>query len=189
MKTNNSENFPRIMWAWTGSRKTANKVEIHGHIPTIVRPWVSDSCIGYEHASDKDPRVDMCDSIKSYKDALEECQFDDFGRTNLRPCEIARRELEIITLALNDFWLPDWNDVSQDKWYPWFYIRKNEDGIAHSGASAGLVYAHTHTTPSPAAAHFGARLCFKTREIAKYAGEQFLPLYEQLFFDQKPAQR
>jgi hypothetical protein len=74
-----------------------------------------------------------------------------------------------------DDFVPDFSDRNQYKYYPWF---------TYSGASAGFAYAHTSYAASYTATNVGSRLCFKTRELAMYAGTQFRDLYfEYLFVD------
>ena len=93
----------------------------------------------------------------------------------LRPDEVARKKLEVITAALNEGWSPDWNNTSEYKYYPYFYIEPRKHG-----ASAGLSYANTSNAASYAFAHFGSRLCFHEPDAARYAGRTFTELYEQL---------
>lgn len=71
-----------------------------------------------------------------------------------------------------DGFVPDFSDLKQDKWYPWF--KYDED-------AAGFVYAGTAYTPTTAYAPFGARLCFKSSERAEQFGKQFADLYNSAF--------
>ena len=72
---------------------------------------------------------------------------------------IALNELFTIAQAWNkaDDFVPDFSNSMQDKWFPWFVYDKG---------AAGFVYARTYNTPSGTNAHFGSRLCFKTRNRA-----------------------
>jgi len=74
-------------------------------------------------------------------------------------------KLMIICRVLNGDWLPDWTDYSQYKYYPWF-THKSGFGLSYGDC----VYARTD-------ASVGARLCYKTSDLAKYAGTQFADLY------------
>jgi hypothetical protein len=90
---------------------------------------------------------------------------------------IAYYKLTVIIRALNEGWEPDFLNWKQDKYWNWFYVE-------HHGASAGIGCAYSYVVPSCAAAAVGSRLCFKTRELAIYAREQFRDLYfEYLFID------
>lgn len=87
---------------------------------------------------------------------------------------IAHYKLIIIAQAINNGWEPDWNDDDQYKYYPWFWVKAKAD---NSGLGLSyLDYAYTNSDTS-----VGSRLCFPTREAAKYAGETFTDLYEEYF--------
>jgi hypothetical protein len=77
--------------------------------------------------------------------------------------EIAYRKLKIVIKALNEGWEPDWGNRNEYKHWPLFYV--------DNGAPAGFA-------ASPTYADLGSRLCFKSRELAEYAGTQFLDLWK-----------
>lgn len=87
---------------------------------------------------------------------------------------IALNRLFTIAEAWNkeDGFVPDFSDLKQDKWYPWF--KYDED-------AAGFVYEGTAYTPTTAYAPFGSRLCFKSSERAVQFGKQFADLYNSAF--------
>ncbi|KAA6303173.1 MAG: hypothetical protein EZS26_000776 [Candidatus Ordinivivax streblomastigis] len=90
---------------------------------------------------------------------------------------IAYYKLTIIARALNEGWEPDFSDCNQWKYWNWFYVET-------SGATAGFACALTDYAASNTHAGVGSRLCFKTRELATYARENFRDLYfEYLFID------
>lgn len=126
---------------------------------------------------------DIRERVKSFEDAMQVLGGGatalDF--TNLTKGEIAFRKLRIIQLALNQGWEADWSDINQTKYYPWF--RFDWGGFAAYGASAGLVFALTAITPAAATASVGARLCFKSEELAEYAGITFCDLYSEWLFN------
>lgn len=81
---------------------------------------------------------------------------------------IAHAQLVIIAEALNGGWKPDWDDHSEWKYYPWFKI-------SGSGLSYGdFVGSYSRST-------VGSRLCFKSSELAEYAGKQFIDLYKKSY--------
>lgn len=111
---------------------------------------------------------------------------------NSMPDVLAFLKLRIVAAALNEGWTPDWNDKQQRKWYPWFYIYSEEEynnlseedkcrvvGRANLSAYAngGLVYANAYDASSFSYTNFGSRLAFKSKELAKYCGEQFGELW------------
>lgn len=76
----------------------------------------------------------------------------------------AYAKLTVIIRALNEGWTPDWDNSDEPKYYCWFEKKK-------SGFVLNLVLYHCTVTP------VGSRLCFKSRELAQYAGEQFQSIY------------
>ena len=79
-------------------------------------------------------------------------------------------DLILVAKALNGNWKPDWNDMNENKWYPYFQF---SSGFRFSIAGTGYGYRGTVT-------FFGSRLCFKNKEIAEYVGKIFLEQYEKL---------
>jgi hypothetical protein len=75
----------------------------------------------------------------------------------------------IICKALNEGWKPDWNDSNQYKYYPWFDM-DSSSGFSFYGYGYDFSYSR-----------LGSRLCFKSREIAIYAGKQFENNYKEFF--------
>ncbi len=124
------------------------------------------------------PDVDLCpnimDRVKSFEDACEvlgldpvkclpcidHCQSEDYAAIT------AFAKISIIRGALNEGWKPDWANSNEYKYYPWF---------KHSGV--GFSYGDYAT--SSANSSVGSRLCYKSRELAEYAGKQFIDLYKQ----------
>jgi len=82
---------------------------------------------------------------------------------------IAHAKLVIIAEAMNDGWKPDWTNGQWDKYYPWFDLSSGS-GLRYDDCD------HRRSTSD-----VGSRLCFKSRELAEYAGKHFKKLYEQYF--------
>lgn len=123
-----------------------------------------------------------------------------YQNTNLRDAEVANdnkdiiayMKLRIITAAINQGWTPDWKNENEYKYYPWFclytedeYKELDEEAkerccrvVGRSGsnadASGGLVCAYAYYASSDSYAYYGSRLAFKTRDLALYAGKQFI---------------
>lgn len=113
----------------------------------------------------------ITDRIKTYEDACKELGVAPQLEITLKELgftldEINLRKIKIITEALNEGWKPDWNDSNQYKYYPWFKM-----------SSGGFVFDGTYCDRSDAFAGNASRLCFKSLELAKYAGKQFTKLY------------
>lgn len=75
----------------------------------------------------------------------------------------------VITEALNEGWKADFEDSNQRKWFSWFYR-----------VSSGFVFNSAYYYCSSADAGSAARLCFKSKELAEYAGKQFLDIYVKI---------
>lgn len=119
---------------------------------------------------------DIRKRIKTYPDACEflgeEPIVDEvLLKLGFTKDEIAYRKLKTIAKALNEGWLPDWTNSNQYKYWPWFVYDSN---------SAGFGCAYANYTATSTNTHIGSRLCFKTRELAAYAGEQFEDIYNDL---------
>ena len=110
--------------------------------------------------------------IKTYEDACLELDIPLIPKRceHMTEDELAYYSLKVIAKALNEGWEPDWSNENQEKWYPWFEV---------TGAPAGLAYSLTYTPVSLTYATIGSHLCFKTEALAKYAGTQFIKLYEK----------
>jgi len=97
----------------------------------------------------------------TYPDSLEES----FGKALM-----AHAKLVIIAKALNDGWVPDWKNGKFDKYLAWFDM---DDTSAVGG------FSYDDYVNDRSASYVGSRLCYKSSEIAKYAGTQFLDLYRE----------
>lgn len=77
----------------------------------------------------------------------------------------AYHKLTVIARALNDEWTPDWKNDDENKYYPWFDFSSGR-GLSYGAYVSDYSYSHV-----------GSRLCFKSRELAIYAGKQFTSIY------------
>ena len=116
-------------------------------------------------------------TIKTFKDACTKLALDpeQLPDVSMIPEEfgkpiIAAYKLMIIFKAINDGWIPDWNDWSQYKYYPWFKVLSSGFGFSYSG------YVNTFTS-----ADVGSRLCTDTSEKAIFVAEQFKAEYQEYF--------
>lgn len=118
---------------------------------------------------------------------------------------IAFMKLRIIAVALNEQKEGTLNEFpkfekGEYRWYPWFflYTKKEYDKMSdeeksrvvlrsgyYAHANGGVAYAGANCDSSDADAGCGSRLAFRTRELAKYAGEQFLDIWADFVFKPK----
>lgn len=114
---------------------------------------------------------------------------------------LAFAKLRVIAEALNEGWIPKF-DGDECRYYPWFYIytkeeyekldedKKKECRVVgrlyfNSNANGGLVYANAIFASSYSNSYYGSRLAFKTRELAKYCGKQFIDIWADYLFSYK----
>lgn len=110
---------------------------------------------------------------------------------------VAYLKLRIITEALNEGWHPKFTE-DEYRYYPWFYIYTKEEydnfseeekrrcvGRADYVANAygGLVYSHAYSASSYSYAFSGVRLAFSNRDLAEYAGKQFIDIWADFVFE------
>lgn len=84
---------------------------------------------------------------------------------------IGNQELVIITKALNEGWTPDWTNRKFDKWYNWFNMSSSASGRFSFYCSVFRL----------SCSLCGSRLCFKSKELAEYAANQFFDIYRKTF--------
>ena len=110
---------------------------------------------------------------------------------------VAFLKLRIITEALNEGWHPKFTE-DEYRYYPWFYIYTKEEydnfseeekrrcvgrAINNSNSSGGLVYASSFSAASSSSTYYSARLAFSNRDLADYAGKQFIDIWADFVFD------
>ena len=151
---------------------------------------------------------DITERVKTFEDALEvlgevHCFVSEYNTLvnsglihSLSPDLVAYLKLRIITAALNEGWEPQFT-VDEYRYFPWFdfYTQKEIDEMDEEDrsrvvgranysafASGGCVYANASNASSGSNTYCGARLAFKTRELAIYAGKQFIEIWADFVF-------
>lgn len=104
---------------------------------------------------------------------------------------LAYLKLRIIAAALNEGWEPQFTP-DEYRYYPWFYFYTKEEyeklngdekkrcvlrSGNYSGSGCGFVGVYASNDDSGSYGYFGARLAFKTRELARYAAQQFIDIW------------
>jgi len=114
---------------------------------------------------------DVMDRVKTFYDACKELDINPLMilKDTDTPDEAAYKKLKTIIQVLNEGWTPDWSNSNEQKYYPWFeFTQSSEFGLSFSD------YDCTRTASS-----VGSSLCFRTKELAKYAGTQFIEIYRE----------
>lgn len=114
----------------------------------------------------------ITDRVKTYEDACGELGVEPLDEEGMlavgfRRSEIAGRKLEVVVMALNEGWEPDWSNEEQRKWVPAFYIGEDDFLFDYVGFVTGR-----------ATASYASRFCLRSKWLAEYAGKQFVDLYK-----------
>ena len=109
---------------------------------------------------------------------------------------IAYLKLRIIVAALNEGWEPKF-EKGEYRYFPWFYLYTKEQYdelddeekgrcVLRSGSNTssnnGFVYCSANIDASHSNTYSGSRLAFRTRELAAYAGRQFIEDWADFMF-------
>lgn len=84
---------------------------------------------------------------------------------------LAFAKLRVIAEALNEGWEPTF-DKDEKRWYPWFTVKQG-----------GLVFSHAVYAGSYSYSSNGVWLAFKSKELAEYAGKQFIDIYKDFCYE------
>ena len=116
-------------------------------------------------------------TIKTYEDACKKENIDPLMLPDVsmipeifRNSIINAYKLMIIYLAINNGWVPDWNDWNQLKHFPYFRVSVSASGLGFSFSFC--TYSLTYTDA-------GSRLCTDTSAKAEYIGKQFKAEYKE----------
>lgn len=175
--------------------KAAEKNDIKGVLTAI-----------FGETQEKDNRP-VIERVKTFEDAVKELGdnhplvniydtiTNEYSEDEMKPV-VDYIKVCIIVAALNEGWVPQFVE-GEERWYPWFWLYTNKEmaemdeakratcrlvGRASYSAYAngGLAYAFANHASSGSNTHNGARLAFRTEELAEYAGKQFIEEYYQL---------
>ena len=119
--------------------------------------------------------MNITDKVKSFEDACQLLGIEpnvpevSMLPDNHQKALVAHYKLVIIAEAVNEGWTPDWSDSDQYKYFPWFNMSSSSGaGFSFGGYDYWFSYSLV-----------GSRLCFKNRDLAKYAGQQFESIYKE----------
>jgi hypothetical protein len=115
---------------------------------------------------------DIKERIKTFVDVLIELKIDgkEFVEQtkNLPADELAYKQLKLIVQAFNEGWVPDWTNSSEGKYYTWFKM----------GSPSGGGFSYDDFDGWDTASGVGSRLCYKSSDLAKHAGQLFESIYK-----------
>ena len=109
---------------------------------------------------------------------------------------IAYLKLRIIAAALNEGWEPQFTE-DEYRYFPWynFYTKEEYDKLDddekgrcvlrsgnYTSSGNGFVSCVASSDASYSNAYYGSRLAFRTRELAAYAGRQFIEEWADFMF-------
>lgn len=116
------------------------------------------------------------------------------------PQTLAYMKLTIIVNALNEGWVPQFTK-DEVRFFPFYWLCTKDEvdamdddqrsrllfvgGTASYGSLCGLSASHASHGFSGSSANLGARLAFKTRELALYAARQFVDIWADYMFSTK----
>lgn len=175
--------------------KAAEKNDIKGVLTAI-----------FGETQEKDNRP-VIERVKTFEDAVKELGdnhplvniydtiTNEYSEDEMKPV-VDYIKVCIIVAALNEGWVPQFVE-GEERWYPWFWLYTNKEiaemdeakratcrvvGRASNNANAfgGLAVAYAAYASSSSYTNNGARLAFRTEELAEYAGKQFIEEYYQL---------
>lgn len=141
----------------------------------------------------------VTDRIKTFNDALKELgpnhilvkEYNVIKNSKTTYNTKLYSQLCVITAALNEGWRPKFVE-GEKRYFPYFRLYSAEEirqmskeeksrvvyrSSGDAGAYGGVSFADADSDSAGVSAGIGARLAFKTNELAKYAGKQFLKLY------------
>lgn len=174
----------------------SKKIEIE--VPNGKKPeWVN----GVLTLVDEKPQ-NVMERVKTFKDACNELGIEhdkwvqDKKDLGLEADVIAYLKLRIIAAALNEGWKPQFT-TDEYRYFPWFYLYTQSEidemseeeksrvvyrSHFYANANGGVAFANTYYDSSNTHASVGSRLAFKTRELAEYAGRQFVEIWADYVF-------
>ena len=120
--------------------------------------------------------MNIIERIKTFEDAMEATgrkEMPDFSSfpEDMRKHFEALFKMVVIVEALNEGWKPDWDNYNEAKYYPWFEMSPSSFAFDDSYCVDDFEFANAGS---------GSRLKLKSRELAKYCGEQFKDIWKDI---------
>lgn len=151
----------------------------------------------------------ITERVKTYEDAVRELgenhPYVEFANSASWRYEgnegadiVAYLKMRVITAALNEGWEPKFTE-GEYRYYPYYTLYTKEEvdkmtdkekeelglvlwgGNADYGSVAGLACAHSRRAFPRSSSYSGARLAFKSSDLAIYAGKQFIDIFANFY--------
>lgn len=119
-----------------------------------------DKGIFFENITD---RINTIEDVLEYHNLDQEDAWDDDEEADV----IAYKQGKLITSAMNEGWVPNYNDTSEPKWT--LYWSLNEPGFRLFDVYCGRTFSLV-----------GSRLVFKDEKRARHAAAKFKEVYKAL---------
>lgn len=174
-----------------------------------VKVFINHTLEVKEVDSDKTYKVDnrpVTERIKTFEDAREALGDEHllvkeyWGVVNvdldITQDLIVYLKLRIIVAALNEGWEPKF-EKGEYRYFPWFYLYTKEQydelddeekgrcvlrSGGNAGSGSGFVGCDAGVDASDSCTSYVSRLAFRTRELAAYAGRQFIEEWADFMF-------
>lgn len=151
----------------------------------------------------------VMERIKTFDDACrevtgksEEEWLAENETKNMDKDVLAYLKMRIIVAALNEGWKPTFKE-DEYRYYPYYYAYTKSEweslsasgrkelepsvclvgGSSGDGSLSGPLFVDSYRAWSRAYSAVGARLAFKTAELARYAGKQFFDIFKDFYYD------
>ena len=117
---------------------------------------------GRKHFTDFKTFDDVCKA-----NGTTETEFNErFGNIGFSNRAVNYEKIILVVKCINQGWAPDWNNIQQRKYYPWFDVSPSGLGFSGSGYDCDFTYAGV-----------GSRLCFKDEETSNHAARTFPKIF------------
>lgn len=120
----------------------------------------------FENIVFKEVKKDIMERVKSVDDAIKELGETDEAVVQLRllqgvvglsPKIVSEQKIVVFAKAVNEGWIPDWDNGQWDKWVLWYYLDE-----APRFLDCNLW---------PSGSFTSARLCYKNKSLAEHASK------------------
>ena len=136
--------------------------------------------------------IDITERVKTFEDAVAILGSSNKAVVNYHALRkvtsakdiLAFAKLRVIAEALNEGWNPTFSKY-ENRYYLWFrlYSKDEFDSLSEYYKNrCSFACARVYDASSGFYAQSSSRLCFKTRELAEYCGNQFIDIWADYLF-------